>query len=151
MKPTLTLILGSILFTGVLAQLTPAVASKTAVPQEVEEVSPLVEAMEILHDNERIMKKALKGEGDFAKALVAVVGMQDGAQKAKVLTPPMMETLDAPKRAAFLKGYRLEMIAMTKDLLDLEVLILENKLEESRTKFREVRDHEGVGHERYSE
>ncbi len=153
MKSSLTLFLGTLLLTGVLAQLTTARAAKTVLTQDVmeEEESPLLAAMELLHDNERVMKKALKGEGDFEKALGAVVGMQQGAQDAKVLIPGMMETLDAPKREAFLKGYRLEMIAMSQDLLALEVLLLEGKLEESRAKFQEVRDHEGVGHERYAE
>ncbi len=153
MKVSSPLILGLLLLTGLLAQLTSARPTKSATFQDVEatEESPLIIAMELLHDNERVMKKALKGDGDFAQALVAVVGMQAGAQAAKLLTPPMAETVDAAKRPEFLKGFRLQMIAMSQDLLSLERLLLEGKLEESRAMFQKVRDHEGAGHERYAE
>jgi len=167
MKLSLTLVFCGLLSLGLLAQLTTATSNvpfaasgqgahdghgdHKHASDDGEEESLLVQAMDVLHSNERLMKKALKGDGDVAGALIAVVGMQEGAGLAKKQAPPLVEGLELGQRAAFLKGFRLEIIGLQRDLLALEEALLNGDLKEAKAQFAKVREREKAGHDRYSE
>jgi hypothetical protein len=149
MKLTSTLLIAIVCTVGLIAR--QALAT-TAPVQEMEGESPIIAAMEQVHDGERAMKKAFKGDApDYVMALEAVVAMQQGTAKAKLLSPPMLESIDESKRPGFMKGYRMKLIAMGRDLLNLEELLLEEKLEEAKAMFKQVRGHEKEGHNTYTE
>ena len=107
--------------------------------------------MEVMEDELRVLRKSLKDQTKQATSLKSIVAMQDAVSKAKVQTPPMAESQPAEKRADFVKEYRRMLIRMGKQLLDLEELVLDGKTEEAGVLFKEIRNMEDSGHERFTD
>lgn len=110
----------------------------------------LDQSMQILQSGQQKLGKALDKK-DVATVLAQVVEMQKAAQEAKLDTPPKAgEYKEADKKAAFVNGFRKQMIALQKDLLDLEAAAVDGDLDEAKKIFDErVKAAKKSGHDQY--
>jgi len=131
------------------AWLAPANAQQE---EEVEEEkTPLQEGMNELYNGLRTLRKSLKDESRDAESLATLCAMQRGALIAKSETPPLTAKQPADAQAGFVLDYRRQMIAVTRDLLEAENLLLQGKREEARSMLRKVHESEEEGHETFTE
>ncbi|MEY2806942.1 MAG: cytochrome b562 [Planctomycetia bacterium] len=107
-------------------------------------------AMEDLNGSLKRLEKAL-AEKDAAKCLPLVLKMQVACQDSKVEAPSMAETItDAQKKADFLLGYRKTMVELQKQLLDLEVAVLDGKWEDATKLVSDkIKPSKKSGHDAY--
>jgi hypothetical protein len=136
------------------------VLAGSSVAQETQDVgvqdahdaeTQLAGAMEELEDALRSLRKSLRDEAQSPASLESVLIIQNAVSRAKVEEPVMAATLPAEERPAFVLAFRKELIGMSRLLLDLEELILDNKLEEAGELLKKIRDLEDNGHERFTE
>lgn len=115
-----------------------------------EKENPLEQAMESMQGAEKRLGKALK-EKDLAAALPLVVEMERAAQAAKVETPPKAdEIVDAKQKAAFIAGFRKQVIGLQKALCDLEVAAIDGKADDASRIFETViKPAKKEGHAKY--
>lgn len=126
-----------------------AVAEQEPVAQE-EDHGPIAEAMETMEDELRVLRKSLRDPAQNESSLKSIVAFQVAVGSAKVAAPPMVAKQPAEKRAELTNAYRKMMIDLSHKLLTLEELVLDGKLEEAQTLFKEIRGMEEDGHERFT-
>lgn len=107
--------------------------------------------MKMLQGGLKRMQGALAAN-DFAQIAQIAVDMQRGAGAAKTETPWTAEKMaDAAQKAEFVKSFRLAMIDLQRNLLDLEVAALSGKGDDVKKiveeKLKPMRD---AGHEKYN-
>ncbi|MCY2958768.1 MAG: cytochrome b562 [Planctomycetota bacterium] len=128
----------------------PRVAPQAAVPEAKE--GPLEEAMQALQAGVKGLDKALEKK-EVDKALGLVVGMQKAAHEAKLGTPEKAgEITDEKEKAKFLTGYRLKLIELERGLLDVEVALVEGKVDEAKKALEaKVKPVKKAGHDVYKD
>ena len=106
--------------------------------------------MEDLNGSLKRLEKPL-AEKDSVKCLPLVLKMQVACQDSKGEAPSMAETItDAKKKADFLLGYRKSMVELQKQLLDLEVAILDGKWEDAAKLVSDkIKPSKKAGHDAY--
>jgi hypothetical protein len=119
--------------------------------EQAEEKTPLVVNMEILRDGLRDLRRDLTDVAGLTARLDLVVAMQTAAKATKTLVPPLVEEQPESERAAFVLGYRKEMIAVEEELLRLERAILDADLAAAKESYKKLKQMEEDGHERFSE
>lgn len=133
MKPTKTrhavVLLLLLLASTAIAVEEPAAAAAQAEPAAHEQ---LADAMQSLQARVRRVGKALEKK-DLAAVAELSLEMQKAAFEAKTKVPEKAATIgDAQERAQFLLGFRKQLIALERSLLDLETAALDGKLDEAR-------------------
>lgn len=118
---------------------------------EGEQESPLHQAMERIERGLKKIRREVKDAKSFDASLEAVVDMQNAAGETKLMTPPITEKQPEAERAAFVKDYRKRMIAVQKDLLDLEIALLDGDAAKAQELVKKVSDAEDSGHEKFTE
>lgn len=120
--------------------------------------SPLAEAMSTLNSNFRTFRKAVKGEAPNKElALTALLKMQAATHSAKLETPesakPQGEPANLSPEAAraLTRDYRKALISCEKALLDLELLVLDEKYSEVDVALRGVLAMKKAGHDKFIE
>ena len=109
-------------------------ASLTTTHQDGE--TPLQTAMSELNSSLRAFRKATKGEQpDKALALAELMKMQRATHAAKLEVPESAPQQGAEARA-FTRDYRKALIACQRALLDLEVLVIDEKYDEINQSIR---------------
>lgn len=116
-----------------------------------DEDTKLAESMEHMEDALRVLRKSLRSEDQTPTSLEQILVLQQAVSAAKVESPLMAESQPAEKRPAFVLSFRKEMIGMSRMLLDLEELVLDEKLEEAGELLKKIRKLEDGGHERFTE
>jgi hypothetical protein len=148
MTTTSLRLVGVLLAAAVSAPLFLASARPAAVHDGANE--KIEHAMEDLNGSLKRLEKAL-AEKDAAKCLPLVLKMQVACQDSKVEAPSMAETItDAKKKADFLLGYRKTMVELQKQLLDLEVAVLDGKWEDAAKLVSDkIKPSKKAGHDAY--
>lgn len=118
---------------------------------EGEQESPLHQAMERIERGLKKLRREVKDPAKNATSLETLLDMQDAAGKTKVMIPPITEKQPEAERDAFVKDYRKRMIAVQKDLLDLEIAILDGDTAKAQELVKKVSDAEDSGHEKFTE
>ena len=116
--------------------------------------SPLVEAMSELNSSLRKFRRAVKAESpDQAVALAELLKMQAAAHASKLETPEKAKAdgLSAADARAMTRDYRKALISCEKALLDLEVLILDEKYSEVDVAIRGLLEIKKGGHDKFIE
>ena len=117
-----------------------------------DEDTPLQEAMGKFNSSLRTFRKAVKGGApNKEQALAQILTMQGAIQAAKVETPESAAKLDAAKGRAFTVSFRKDLISVQRALLDLEVLILDDKFSAADVAIRGLLEHKKAGHDKYIE
>lgn len=115
-------------------------------------LTPIQESMSDLNSGLRAFRKALKGESpDKEAALSKILGMQAAIQIAKVEKPEMAAGLKPEDGRALTLGYRKDLINLQKELLSLEVLILDDKFKAADGSIRRLLEMKKAGHDKYIE
>ena len=118
------------------------------------EDSPLAESMSELNSSLRKFRKALKGDSpDQATALAELLKMQSAAHASKLETPDKAKAagLSAADARSMTTDYRKALISCEKALLDLEVLILDEKFSEVDVAIRGLLEMKKGGHDKFIE
>ncbi|HIG11967.1 MAG: hypothetical protein ABGY71_12485 [bacterium] len=118
---------------------------------EDEDQSPLAQGMSRLNRSLRTLRKALRDESRKAESLEAIVDAQRGVSQAKTEVPPFTAAQPEDEREAFVLAYRLQMIQVERDLLDLEKALLSGDDQAAQKMLRTVKRREGPGHEKFTE
>ena len=113
--------------------------------------SPLHQEMERIERGLKKIRRDAKDATKNATTLEAVLDMQDAVAKSKLMTPPITEKKPEADRAAFGRDYRKQMIAVAKDLLDLELALLDGDQAKAQELVKKVSDAEDSGHEKFTE
>lgn len=116
--------------------------------------SAVAESMSELNSSLRKFRKALKGDApDQATALAELLKMQAAAHASKLETPDKAKAagLSAADARVMTKDYRKALISCEKALLDLEVLILDEKFSEVDVAIRGLLEMKKSGHDRFIE
>lgn len=101
-------------------------------PTQQAPVATMDDSMQSLQAGFKGLEKAL-GKGEVEKALRLVVDMQNAAQEAKTGLPEKSaEIADGAERTKFLNAYRLKIVDLQRALLDVEVALVEGKLEDAK-------------------
>jgi hypothetical protein len=120
--------------------------------------SPLAEAMSSLNSSFRTFRKAVKGDAPNKElALTELLKMQAAVHSAKSETPESAKPKGQPANLspeaarALTRDYRKALISCEKALLDLELLILDEKYSEVDVALRGVLAMKKAGHDKFIE
>lgn len=110
----------------------------------------LEDVMQTLQAGQQRLGKTVDKK-DAPAALDALAEMQAAVHSATLGTPPKAAELsDAAAKSAFVLGYRKQMIDLERVLLDIEVALLDGKLDEAKKLIDEkVKPAKKAGHDKY--
>lgn len=141
---------GGLVAVALLWAVTAAPFAPQAQAQEEEE-SVLHQAMEELNTGYRSLRRlARRGNWD-ADAAETVSDMTKAAVVCMRETPPMAETVPTEERDEFIIAYKKMSGDVIKELVDLEIAILENREDDIMDHLIALRDLEVEGHEQFRE
>lgn len=126
-----------------------AMQAKPASPPAAE--GPRLEdSMQTLQGGTKRLEKALD-KSDMDAALKITLELQKAVYDAKTQVPEKAATIsDAKEKAEFVLGFRKQLIAMEKALLDLEIAALDGKADEAKKILNEtIKPMKKEGHARY--
>ena len=114
-----------------------------------EEHTPLEEAMEGLKQGMRALRRGL-GDQESANASVEVVrGMQQHALAALDHCPAPLTQVDAAGAAKWEIQFKRLQLQVCDELLQLELAIVEGRLEDAKAAYGRLNDLKGKGHDTY--
>lgn len=128
-----------------------AFAAVQGPPQEHQEAG-LDSAMQSLNGAMKRMNKAFE-KPDLEAVAKTAVDMQKAVLAAKIEAPAKAdEQTDEKAKAAFVLGFRKQMITLNRALLDLEILALDGKADEAKKLFTEtIAPMKKEGHSKYKD
>jgi hypothetical protein len=140
------------LFTlAVCAALLAGLAAPAASSRDEGEHGPIHDHMEKLEDGMKALRRDLKDPAKNESSLALLVGMQDAVQQSKLHAPPLTAKQPEEARAAYVVEYRTQLIALQKDLLDLELALLAGDNATAQALWKQAHDREDPGHEKFTE
>lgn len=111
----------------------------------------LDESMQTLQGNMKRAERAFEAK-DTAKLLPAILEMQKAAYEAKTeAIPKMADEKDAKAKEELGQGFRLQMIELEKNLLDVEAALVQGKLDDAAKAFDKVKGSKKAGHDKYKD
>ena len=114
--------------------------------------TPLQESMGSLNSGLRSFRRALKGDTpDKEAALNQLISMQAAIQISKVETPEKAAGLSAEDGRELTKSYRKDLIELQRELLKLEVLIIDEDYKAADGSIRRLMEMKKAGHDKYME
>ncbi len=142
--------LSGVLVLIVLASAPFALSAMRTDSPPVAEGGALEDSMQILQGDTKKLDKALE-KGDMETVVKLALEMQKAVWEGKVKVPEKAEAItDAKEKAAFVLGFRKQLIQLEKALLDLEVAGLDGKADEAKKIYNEtIKPMKKEGHARY--
>jgi soluble cytochrome b562 len=111
-------------------------------------VDDLEEIMESLDKNfEAVLASIEKKEA--APALELTTKMQQACISAKTLTPPKLRTVEEKDKAAFVAGYRKQILTLLKATADLEIALVDGVFVQAKKVADEIDAMQSSGHDTY--
>ena len=120
-------------------------------PELADDDSPLLKEMDILQDQLKSLRRNLKKPEENESSLKAIQEMERSAVACKGMSFPMAEALEGEAKAALIKGYKLEMIAMIETILEMERALLEDDNDKARELYKTIKGFEDSGHEKFTD
>lgn len=115
-------------FLPITAPIGPITSGSLPVDQEEEAKSPLAEAMGVLKQGQRSLKKAIRDpEANQAGILKTLDSMEGAVLHALALKPAMPEGLSKSEGDLFQVRYRIQMTALLQTLLEMEQASLKDE------------------------
>lgn len=118
---------------------------------EGEKEGPLHENMEKIEHGLKKLRRDLKEATKNADSLKIVNEMQSAAQACKLETPPRTAKVPEADRAKFMNDYKKTLIAVQKDMLDLEIALIDGDNAKAQELFKKIHDAEDPGHEKFAQ
>lgn len=120
--------------------------------EEHHESGDLESSMQMLQSSTKRLDKALE-KGEMEAVLKTTLDMQRAVQDAKTQTPDKAGTItDAKEKAAFVLGFRKQLISLERSLLDLELAALDGKTDEAKKIFNDtIKPMKKDGHAKYKD
>lgn len=114
------------------------------------ESAGLGDAMQVLQSDTKKLDKAFD-KGDLEAVARLAVEMEKAVWDAKTQTPEKADSIsDAKEKAAFVVGFRKQLIQLEKALLDMETAALDGKAEDAKKLYNEtIKPMKKEGHARY--
>ncbi|MBC8404208.1 MAG: hypothetical protein H8E15_03195 [Planctomycetes bacterium] len=120
-------------------------------PDEHDE-TVLAKNMETVKKGMRRLRRGLKDQEQLPAALPLILSMQEAAHLCKVEIPAMTAGVEGEEaKATFVKEYRLGMIKLQGQLLDLETAVLNGDVAAAQKIFGGLKDAQEAGHEKFTE
>ncbi len=155
MKSTLILpfLLGSVFTLAVLTQSPEAYAQDPPTSESAgdEPETELEAQMLRVKDAMRLLRRTIRKAESRSESLALVQECQEAMILAKPYKPIMLKNVPADKQAAFVRDYRVDMIAATRVYLDLEEAILLEKDDLAQDLYKKAKGTEDPAHERFTE
>jgi len=106
---------------------------------------------DIMHGIDKNFEAALAAieKKDAATAMELATKLEQGCIGAKVLTPPKLRTIEEKDKAAFVAGYRKQMLMLLKLTADLEMTLVDNDFEKAKKVADEIDAHKKASHDVY--
>ena len=140
---------------GVLALITLAAAplmlsAMQHEPKPAAEGGSLEDSMQMLQSNTKKLDKALD-KGDLETVAKLAVEMEKAVWDAKTKSPEKADAItDAKEKAAFVLGFRKQLIQLEKALLDMETAALDGKADDAKKIYNDtIKPMKKEGHARY--
>jgi hypothetical protein len=140
---------------GVLALITLAAAplmlsAMQHEPKPAAEGGSLEDSMQMLQSNTKKLDKAFD-KGDLETVAKLAVEMEKAVWDAKTKSPEKADAItDAKEKAAFVLGFRKQLIQMEKALLDMETAALDGKADDAKKIYNDtIKPMKKEGHARY--
>lgn len=108
----------------------------------------LEESMEAMDQAFEAVLAAIEKK-DADAAMEPVGKMQTGCLHAKTMHPPKLRTVEDKDKAAFLSGYRKEMLALLKVTADLEIALIDKDFDKAKKLVDEIDGMQKKGHDTY--
>jgi len=86
---------------------------------------------------------------EAAPALELMSKLQLACISAKTLTPPKLKTVEEKDKAAFMAGYRKQMMSLLKGWADLEIALLDGDFDQAKKLAEGIDDMKKTGHDTY--
>jgi len=116
-----------------------------------EEDSPLLQEMDVLQDQLKLLRRNLKKPEENPASLKAIQEMQRAAVACKAMDFPMAEAAEGEAKAELIKGYKLEMISLIETILLMERAILNDDNDGARELYKTIKGFEDSGHEKFTD
>lgn len=116
-----------------------------------EEDSPLLQEMDVLQDQLKLLRRNLKKPEENESSLKAIQEMERSAVACKGMSFPMAEAVEGEAKAELIKGYKLEMIAMIETILQMERALLADDNDKARELYKTIKGFEDSGHEKFTD
>lgn len=120
--------------------------------REHHESGGLEGSMQMLQSDTKKLDKALE-KGDMDAVIKTTLEMQKAVHDGKTEMPEKAGTItDAKEKAAFVLGFRKQLISLEKSLLDLEVAALDGKTDDAKKIFNDtIKPMKKEGHAKYKD
>lgn len=115
------------------------------------EDTELAKQMEEMQDHLKKLRRSLKSPEENAASLESLAKIQQATVAAKSETPAKAAQVPEAERAKFVAGYRKDMAALLEHLCKIEVALLDNDNAKAEDLFKEIKQIEDDGHEKYSD
>ena len=86
---------------------------------------------------------------DAPAALALMSKIQQSCISAKTLTPPKLKTVEEKDKAAFIAGFRKQMMMLLKASADLEIALIDGELDKAAKITEEIDALQKSGHDTY--
>ena len=123
----------------------PVTASERLVVVDEEDLEHLMEEMD--KNFEAVLAAIEKKEA--APALELLTKMQLACISAKTLTPPKLRTIEEKGKAAFVAGYRKQMMTLLKGWADLEIALVDANFDAAKKLTDEIDSLKSGAHDTY--
>lgn len=108
----------------------------------------LEESMEAMDQAFEAVLAAIEKK-DADAAMDPIGKMQAGCLQAKTMHPPKLRTVEDKEKAAFLAGYRKEMLVLLKVTADLEIALIDKDFEKAKKLTDEIDGMQKQAHDTY--
>lgn len=140
--------IGTIVLAIALAWLSVGTTLNTPAQAQSED-PPLLEAMNTINSGFRSLRRVAR-RGNFDEESYATAAeMTKAAVLSMHETPPMAETIPTAERKQFIIDYKKETANLIKDLLDLEIAVLEGRTEDVNDMLIKLNDVKNEGHDKF--
>ena len=145
------LVLSALLVSGAVAVASTQPFATDGTLREIASEGQGEDLEEVMHGIDKNFEAALVAieKKDGPAALELMTKLEQGCLGAKILTPPKLRTIEEKDKAAFIAGYRKQVLAMLKALVDLEIALVDNDFEKAKTLADEIDAMKKAGHDVY--
>jgi hypothetical protein len=149
--PLRPLVLSTLLVSGAVAVAwTKPVTRDVSVPVGVGEGDG-EDLEDIMHGIDKNFEAAIAAidKKDGPAGMELTTKLEQSCLSAKVLNPPKLRTVEEKDKAAFVAGYRKQMLTLLKGFADLETAFVDNDFEKAKKVAEEIDGIKKAGHDAY--
>ncbi len=151
-KKRTILLLGLALLAGVPGGVTVCLAQdEDAKKASASKDTELAKQMEIIDEGLKKLRRTLRKPDQNKESLEIINQIQAAAVASKAQVPAKAAKMPEAERQKFVMAYRKDMAAMTVQLLNMEIAVLEGNNDKANEIHKSMKRIEDEGHEKYEE